>query len=174
MRTEGRAATALSIVLSAAALMWPSLWNGYPLVFADTGTYLSQAIEHYIGWDRPVFYSLFLLPLHMTITIWPAIVAQALLVAYTLHLVRRTLLPAFSAWWLVPIAVFLSVATALPWFASQLVPDVFTSLLVLVLSFFQLPTISAPMMAPNLMSVRRDSPRHMTVLPGGGSLARAR
>jgi protein-S-isoprenylcysteine O-methyltransferase Ste14 len=39
---------------------------------------------------------------------------------------------------------------------------------------FQLPTISAPMMAPNLMSVRRDSPRHMTVLPGGGSLARAR
>ena len=39
---------------------------------------------------------------------------------------------------------------------------------------FQLPTISAPAMAPNPMSVRRDSPRHMTVLPGGGSLARAR
>jgi hypothetical protein len=39
---------------------------------------------------------------------------------------------------------------------------------------FQLPTISAPTMAPNPMSVRRDSPRHMTVLPGGKSLARAR
>jgi hypothetical protein len=39
---------------------------------------------------------------------------------------------------------------------------------------FQLPTISAPTMAPSMMSVSRDSPRHMTMLPGGGSLARAR
>ena len=29
-----------------------------------------------------------------------------------------------------------------------------------------------PTVAPSAMSVRRDSPRHMTVLPGGGSLAR--
>ena len=39
---------------------------------------------------------------------------------------------------------------------------------------FQLPTNSPPTMAPSAMSVRCDSPRHMTVLPGGGSLARAR
>ena len=39
---------------------------------------------------------------------------------------------------------------------------------------FQLPTNSPPSMAPSAISVRRDSPRHMTVLPGGGSLARAR
>jgi hypothetical protein len=39
---------------------------------------------------------------------------------------------------------------------------------------FQLPTIFAPITTPNSMSVRRDSPRHMTILPGGGSLARAR
>ena len=38
---------------------------------------------------------------------------------------------------------------------------------------FQLPTISVPTMAPSAMSVRRDRPRHITVLPGGGSLARA-
>jgi hypothetical protein len=39
---------------------------------------------------------------------------------------------------------------------------------------FQLPTVSAPTMAPSAMSVSRESPRHMTVLPGGASLARAR
>ena len=39
---------------------------------------------------------------------------------------------------------------------------------------FQLPTIFTPTVAPNAMSVRRDIPRHMTVFPGGGSLARAR
>jgi hypothetical protein len=35
-----------------------------------------------------------------------------------------------------------------------------------VRSAFQLPTIFAPNMAPNSMSVRRDNPRHITVLPG--------
>jgi hypothetical protein len=39
---------------------------------------------------------------------------------------------------------------------------------------FNYPQFFVPTIAPNLMSVRRDSPRHMTVLPGGGSLARAR
>lgn len=34
---------------------------------------------------------------------------------------------------------------------------------------FQLPTSRAPMMNPSSISVRRDRPRHMTVLPGGGS-----
>ncbi len=125
-------------MLSAAVLMWPALWNGYPLVFSDTGTYLSQAIEHYLGWDRPVFYSLFLFPLHMTVTTWPAIAAQALLAAHTLHLVCRVLLPGISAWWLLPGVGLLSLATALPWFASQLMPDIFTPLLVLVLALLVL------------------------------------
>lgn len=38
----------------------------------------------------------------------------------------------------------------------------------------QLPTVSAPPMMPSTMSARRDNPRHMTMLLGGGSLARAR
>ena len=119
---------------SAALLLWPALWNGYPLVFSDTGTYLSQAIEHYVGWDRPVFYSLFLLPLHMTLTTWPAIAVQALLIAHMLHLVRRTLLSRRSVWWLVPLAGACRSQRHCPGFASQLVPDVFTGVLVLVLA----------------------------------------
>jgi hypothetical protein len=39
---------------------------------------------------------------------------------------------------------------------------------------FQLPTTPVPIIAPSMMSVSRENPRHMTVLPGGGSLARAR
>jgi hypothetical protein len=41
---------------------------------------------------------------------------------------------------------------------------------------FQLPTSCSEgfNIAPSLTSVRRESPRHLTVLPGGGSLARAR
>jgi len=110
------------------------VWNGYPIVFDDTGTYLSQATHHYLGWDRPVFYSLFLFSLHLTISTWPDVAAQAFLAALMLHLVRRTLMPAASLWWLVPFAAFLSATTAMPWFASQLMPDIFTPLLILALS----------------------------------------
>jgi hypothetical protein len=39
---------------------------------------------------------------------------------------------------------------------------------------FQLPTISLPNSNPNNISVNRDKPRHITILPGGGSEFRAR
>lgn len=126
------------IVLSAALLLWPALLNGYPIVFDDTGTYLSQAVHRYLGWDRPAFYSLFLFPLHLTITTWPDIAAQALLVASTLHLLRRVLLPAASPWRLLPLVAVLTATTATPWFASQLMPDIFTPLLVIALALLVL------------------------------------
>ena len=86
----------LAVPAAAALLLWPAVWNGYPIVFADTGTYLSQAIHLYAGWDRPVFYSLFMLPLHATVTLWPVVVVQALLAAWVLWLVCRVLVPGIS------------------------------------------------------------------------------
>jgi hypothetical protein len=123
----------VTIPLAAALLLWPAVWNGYPIVFADTGTYLAQAIHHYAGWDRPIFYSLFMFPLHATVTLWPVVIVQALIAAWVLHLVCRMLVPAR------PAAVFfggvtvLSFATWLPWLVSELMPDLFTPLLVLLL-----------------------------------------
>jgi hypothetical protein len=138
----GRAGTGqsslLAITLSAALLLWPAAWNGYPLVFSDTGTYLTQAIEHHLGWDRPPFYSLAILPLHLTLSTWPVVIAQALLTAHMLHLLRRVLLPIASAWWLVPICGVLAVASAAPWFVSQLMPDLFTPLLAIALGLLAL------------------------------------
>ncbi|WP_428531473.1 hypothetical protein [Rhodopila sp.] len=132
--------TALWAVPAAAALLlWPALWNGYPIVFADSGTYLSQAIEHYAGWDRPVFYSLFMLPLHATISVWPVIVAQALLAAWVLWLVAEALGLFAGApgrvWGIAFVAGvgLLSACTWLPWLVCQLMPDLFTPLLVLAI-----------------------------------------
>ena len=117
-----------AVPLAAGMLLWPALWNGYPIVFADTGTYLSQAINRYIGWDRPPFYSLFMLPLHMTVTTWPVIVAQALLAIWVLRLVSGV------QWRWIPLVVApLAIGTWLPFLVSQLMPDLFTPLLVLVL-----------------------------------------
>jgi hypothetical protein len=118
------------ILLVAAWLCWPALWNGYPLVFSDTGTYIDQAILRYGGWDRPVFYSWFLYALHWQVSLWPVVVAQAVIVAAVLWLVVRAVLGrrplAFVA-----IGGALSAFTSLPWFASQVMPDVFTPVVVL-------------------------------------------
>jgi hypothetical protein len=123
---------------AAALLLWPAVWNGFPIVFADTGTYLSQAINHYAGWDRPVFYSLFMLPLHGSVTVWPVVVAQALLAASVLWLVVLALVPDVS--WVAFVAGVgvLSGCTWLPWLVSELMPDLFTPLLVLALCLLAL------------------------------------
>jgi hypothetical protein len=123
----------LSVPAAAALLLWPALWNGYPIVFADSGTYLSQAINRYAGWDRPVFYSVFMLPLHWKLTVWPVVVAQALLTAWVLRAVCALLVPAMAGWAFVVGVAGLALFTWLPWLVSELMPDVFTSLLVLVL-----------------------------------------
>ncbi len=134
LRTNYVAQTGGAIIAAASMLLWPAFWNVYPLVFSDTGTYLTQAIHRYLGWDRPVFYSLFLYPLHLQQTLWPPVMAQAGLAAWLLHLLRRVLLPEASAWMLLALVALLSGLTALPFIASQLMPDVFTPLLVIAIA----------------------------------------
>ena len=118
---------------AAGLLLWPAAWNGYPMVFADTGTYLSQAIHRYLGWDRPPFYSLFMLPLHATVSTWPVIVAQALLTVWMVRSVCEVLVPWLRVTWLPVVVLPLAAGTWLPFLVCQLMPDVFTPLLVLAL-----------------------------------------
>ena len=126
------------IVPSAAILLWPALMNGYPLVFSDTGTYLSQAIQHYLGWDRPAFYSLFLFVLHWKISTWPVVVAQSMLTLYVLSAALRAFAPGVPRHMLLPLCVVLAVLTPLPWFVGQIMPDLFTSLVAILLAILVL------------------------------------
>jgi len=122
------------LLLPVPMLVWPAVMNGYPLVFSDTGTYLSQAIHLYLGWDRPAFYSLFMMALHLTLTTWPVILAQAIFVILVLDCVRAAFFPAVPRAALPVLLLALSVLTGLPWLISRLMPDLFTPLLVLVLA----------------------------------------
>ncbi len=119
-------------VLAALILVWPAFWNGYPVVFADTGTYLGQALQMYLGWDRPPFYSAFLFATHWRLTLWGPVLAQGLIVAHLLGVVLRVL-GRPNPWLVLPVAAALSVLTGLPWVTAQLIPDVFTGVVVLAL-----------------------------------------
>jgi hypothetical protein len=121
---------AAAIAAAAVLLSWVAFYNGYPLVFSDTGTYLGQALQRYLGWDRPVFYSFLLLLLHWSVTLWAVPLAQGAMLAWLLFLSLRSL-GAAGVGRFASVMLALSVATALPWFVSWIIPDVFSGAVVL-------------------------------------------
>lgn len=162
----------LGIVLAGLLLAWPAAWNGYPLVFADSGTYLGQALIGYLGWDRPPTYSLFLHALHWRLSLWVVPVAQGVLTASLLALVLRSLeqpgaVPLLLA------ALGLAVATGLPWLVAQIMPDLFTGLLVLALWLigFGWRGLSRGERAYVLLFAAGAAALHLTHLPIGLGLA---
>ena len=67
-----------AILLMMAALLWPAVWNGFPIIFADTGGYLERVFERDLVMGRSAFYGAFL-ALGIRLDFWPNIVAQAAL-----------------------------------------------------------------------------------------------
>ena len=53
-------AWALAVACGTLTLLLPALWNGFALVFFDTGGYIDRAVEMSLYPGRSVFYGLFL------------------------------------------------------------------------------------------------------------------
>jgi hypothetical protein len=113
--------------------LWVPIVNGFPLLFADSGTYLRIGTELYFPLDRPATYGLLIAPLHFLGGLWAVAIAQAL---FALWLIGRVLAVATglkTPWLLAAAAIVLALFSSLPWFAGQLMPDMFASFVGLVL-----------------------------------------
>ena len=110
-----------AILLSSVALL-----NGFPLVFSDSGTYLNYSIKGGVPIDRPVFYSwiIAIFNLNTKLPLFSVIASQALITSVvmliTFHCLQRT--KPRSA---LILAIFLTIATSLPWFVGWIMPDFF-------------------------------------------------
>jgi hypothetical protein len=125
-----------AIVLAATMFAWVALFNGYPLIFNDSGRYIDGGIRRFIPSEAPIFYGIFMIPLHLDgFSLWPVIIVQCLLVAYILRVTLRVL-DVFDERAYLALCVFLAACTGAPWFTSFIMPDVFTA--ILVLCFFAL------------------------------------
>ena len=51
---------AASTVLCAIALLGAAIWNGYPIVYSDTSSYIISGFELETLKDRPITYGLFI------------------------------------------------------------------------------------------------------------------
>lgn len=118
------------VILCALIVLVPTIWNGFPFVYSDTGTYLRSAFEGYVPIDRPYWYGLFVrLASANASTLWGVVSAQALLCSLYLLRSSRLFFDAPGARWVTLIGTMvLSALTSLGWYAGQLIPDVFTGI----------------------------------------------
>ncbi|HXC95567.1 MAG TPA: hypothetical protein VNU92_07690 [Edaphobacter sp.] len=134
IRTPQSLTHCVAVLAGAFMMLWPAIYNGFPLLYPDSMTYIGDGpvlarklflhqSSSYYGM-RSFFYSLGILPLHWNITAWPIVAFQAILMSYVLWLVVRSTIPrrAVSAY-MVLLAV-LSASTTLSWYASIVMPDI--------------------------------------------------
>ncbi|MCB9170849.1 MAG: hypothetical protein H6594_10915 [Flavobacteriales bacterium] len=122
------------IVPAMLVILLPAVLNGFPLVYADTGTYLSSGMVPGIPADRPVTYGLFLRITTLNgLTLWGPVVVQALLAAVLLHRTWGAFTGDRSPLRFLASVTVLSMFSGLGWHAGRLMPDIFTPLAVLAL-----------------------------------------
>ena len=128
MSTSTRVHPLVLWMLCSLVLLAVPYWNGYPLVYSDTGTYLRTAFSDYSPPDRPIWYGLFIRYSSLGgLTLWGPVVVQSvllgLLVAQSIRRmdVDKGVLPLL-------LMVLLVLFTGISWYAGQLMPDIFTGI----------------------------------------------
>ncbi len=124
----------VTAVLGTLALCGFALINGGPLVYPDTADYLTDG-ERLVRLatpdnTRPVFYGLAIWFLHMERTVWPVLVAQAIVVMNISYLSLRSVGAEVRPVSFLLLLVFLAAFTPLSYHVSQVMPDVFSGVLV--------------------------------------------
>jgi hypothetical protein len=121
----------LSILMVAALLMAPALWNGYPLIYYDTEDY----VEISFNW-QPILWRIMTYGGFAWIgqpfgTLWAVAWAQALVAAWMLHEAVWCWIARYRPQVYAALGLVLAVLTGLPWVTSQILADVFSGLSIL-------------------------------------------
>ena len=128
----------LYFLLTTLIICAPALYNGYPLLFSDTGTYVSSAFMLKPPSSRPVGYGLFINLFSFHFTLWSVMFIQSLFMNLLIYKVLRIIFPGSKIFFKhFTIIVILMLVSSLSWYGCQIMPDIFTSgmLLIIVLVF---------------------------------------
>ena len=131
---------ALWLLLAGLILISAGLYNGFPLVTSDSGTYINSALLYTVPDDRPIVYGLFIRATGLRFTLWFVIMAQGLLLADLLRRYAGVLAPRLAANGIGQLVAVGATAwaTGVSWFCSQLMPDIFTAIGLLALGLLLL------------------------------------
>jgi hypothetical protein len=165
LQQNGKIVWTLAGLLMLTALLWPALWNGFPIVFYDTGGYLARPFEMTLAMGRSALYGAFL-ALGIKEHFWPNIIVQAAIVAWLIALTLR--LQGFGGrpWLATALVIGLCALTGLSWYASQLTPDILVSVFVLALAMlaFHAQDLRRPETIILIVAIAVAIASHMSIL----------
>ncbi|HKD22182.1 MAG TPA: hypothetical protein VKB71_09215 [Rhizomicrobium sp.] len=127
------AAEAIAVALFVPLTLAVALWNGFPIIFYDTGAYLLEGLGRVFLAERSPVYSLFLDYGGARVSLWFVVLLQAAAAAFVIVEAARAVAPRLQLATLLAIGVGLTVLTGLPWYTGQIEPDIFAPLAVLSL-----------------------------------------
>lgn len=126
----------LAISLSSILLCSIAIYNHYPLFFNhDSGVYIENAFRINVAIDRPLLYSLFILGLSFTGSLWGVVITQAVILSTVLffYFTRLSNRPKHKlAFYLIFISV-ISFTMSASFEVSWIMADVFTPITILSL-----------------------------------------
>ena len=115
-------------------ILFPALYNGYPLVTSDSGAYIENAFKLYVPDDRSMVYSVFVRLASMSFSLWGVVIAQAVLLVFFIRLlVKHFCKGLHTGFLLTAISLCLTIFTSAGWFCGQLMADIFTGILLLAI-----------------------------------------
>ncbi len=131
------AAWSLSLLLSVSVLLFPALWNGFAVVYFDTGGYVERVLNMNLGFGRSFFYGFFLWLASLGWwSFFGPVLVQAVFTVWVVHLLLRSHDLPCGPFETGLVCSGLGVATGISWYVSQLMPDLLVPLTVIVLWLF--------------------------------------
>lgn len=108
--------------------MIDAFYNGFPIVYSDTSTYIASGLELETPFDRPITYGLFLRLFSLNgLSLWFVVFFQALILSYLILLLTQLIIgEKWTRLFGLLIILLLSLLTGASWTVNQLMPDIFT------------------------------------------------
>ncbi len=124
----------LYFILTALIFCIPAFYNQNVMLFSDSLLYLEQSIKLIPTVDRPIGYAYFIRATTWQSTMWLAVFFQGLIASLLIYHTLKTVLIniAFKKAYHFITICLLTFFTTIGWYVSLLMPDIFTSFLILV------------------------------------------
>lgn len=126
--------TLATSLICAAALLWPALYNHFPIMSVDSSAYLQGALEGFYdptlggppgyAYFRPYTYSFIITAIRHFFGFWGIICAQALAVSFLAGSLLRDIF-SFNNKTIIITILFLSLISSVAWHVSTIMPDIF-------------------------------------------------
>lgn len=124
----------LIILIGAIILSFMAFYNKFPLIFFDTGSYIGSGFNGWVSPNRPIFYGLFIRHVSLSETLWFVVFTQSLIISYLIFQLFKLLCSNRNVYSLHLISIFiLTLFTGISVNTSQLMPDIFTPVVILCL-----------------------------------------